>query len=127
MKNWSKLYHHCTNCLTTNHPFRAKGLCVSCYHKVHLYGKIATCIECGELKKHWSNGKCKNCYQRIYIKAKRAISPEYRQKNRESSKKWEEKNKEKRKEYKRLLYLLQKGGATNETTANDSEIYQDLR
>jgi hypothetical protein len=34
-KHWSRKYSKCVDCRTTDHKHLAKGLCTSCYPKVH--------------------------------------------------------------------------------------------
>lgn len=46
--NWSKKYDKCINCGTTTHKHKAKGLCVACYQKEHVYPK-EICSICGSL------------------------------------------------------------------------------
>ena len=53
-----------TNCIHTDEPFYAKGLCQRCYHAV-AHGKLSTNCEHGDAPSY-ARGICKPCYLRQY-------------------------------------------------------------
>lgn len=63
---WSKMYDSCIRCGTTTSKHKAKGLCVACYQKEHVYPK-EICSICGLLsrvhKRINHNPICSKCYK----------------------------------------------------------------
>lgn len=58
----------CLNCKKVK-KIHAKGLCRTCYDKIHIRKKVI-CKRCGKEKYHCAKGLCYSCYQTPIIKCK---------------------------------------------------------